>query len=309
MPRPASPRRPIIVGVTLLMLSTALLIVDRRPGRPGAAGRFVSRILGPLEASVTTSGRAVRTFWTDYVGLIDVRAQNAALESELRELRQRTAESDGLRAENERLRTLLELADQRKDLRLRAARVVSRGLSSFFRVLRLTLDVDDPAVQPGQPVLAPGGLVGQIRTVSGTHAEVLLVTDPRSSVDVMLETSRVRGVAVGTGEPDRYAARLEYLERSEQTVRDERVLTTGDDGRYPRGLVVGRVTSVKSQPHGLFQNAEVEPLADLSGLDEVFIVIGPTGLTSDGLDLERPDSKGSTPSLTPGGPLRPQGLP
>ena len=164
-------------------------------------------------------------------------------------------------------------------------------------------------MQPGQPVLAPGGLVGQIRTVSGTHAEVLLVTDPRSSVDVMLETSRVRGVAVGTGEPDRYAARLEYLERSEQTVRDERVLTTGDDGRYPRGLVVGRVTSVKSQPHGLFQNAEVEPLADLSGLDEVFIVIGPTGLTSDGLDLERPDSKGSTPSLTPGGPLRPQGLP
>ena len=74
------------------------------------------------------------------------------------------------------------------------------------------------------------------------------------------------------------------------------MLTTGDDGRYPRGLVLGRVTSVKPQAHGLFQDAELEPMVDLSALEEVFIVLGPSGLTPDGKEMEREPRSGPAPS-------------
>lgn len=294
-----------MVGVVLIALSLGLLFGDRRDGGPGPVGRTLSRMLGPLHAGVTSLGRSVRAARQDYIALTEVRAQNRALEAEARSLREKLAETDGLRAENERLRGLLELADKRKDLRLRAARVTARAVSPYFRVLRVTLDVDGPDVKAGMPVIAPGGLVGQLRSVTGDAAEVLLITDPRSSVDVVLETSRARGVAVGTGEPDRYAARLEYLERSDASVVGERVLTTGDDGRYPRGLALGRVAMLKAQAHGLFQDAELEPLVDLSALEEVFVVLGPTGLTPDGLDLERgkpgaPRSGGASPSAAAG---------
>lgn len=296
MRRPGSPRRPIVVGVLLIAACVALLVFDRAGGGPGPVGRLVGRVLSPLQSLVTGAARAVREVREDYSALGEVRDQNRTLHEEIATLKGKVAALEGLAVENERLRSLLELGDERKDLRLRAARVSARGVSPYFRVLRVTLDADGPDIQPGMPVIAPGGLVGQIRTVSGDGAEVLLVTDPRSAVDVVLETSRVRGLAVGTGEPDRYAARLEYLQRSDETAAGERVLTTGDDGRYPRGLVLGRVTSVKPQAHGLFQDAELEPLVDLSALEEVFIVLGPSGLTPDGKEMERAPKPGEAPS-------------
>lgn len=300
MRRPSSPRRPLLVGGLLLTLSVVLLFVDREGSAPGPVGRVVSRLVGPLHVGVTSAGRSVRALQQDYVALTDVRAQNAALTAEVQRLKTEQAEVEGLRAENERLRGLTELADSRKDLRLRAARVTARAVSPYFRVLKVTLDIGEEVVQPGMAVIAPGGLVGQLRSVSDGACEVLLVTDPRSAIDVVLETSRARGLAVGTGEPDRYAARLEYLQRSDESAVGQRVVTTGDDGRYPRGLPVGRVTTLKAQAHGLFQEAELEPLVDLSALEEVFVVLGPTGLTADGTELARPEKSAPASTLPPG---------
>ena len=294
MRRASSPRRPILVGLVLIGTAVGLLMADRTATRQGPVSGALATFVGPLHRSISAAGRDTREAWAHYVALSLVHEENLALRGRLGELEERASSVPGLRAENERLRALLDLADTRKDLRLRPARVVGRSVSHFFRVLRLTLEVDaltdaegQVALAAGMPVVAPGGVVGQLRSVDGQRAEVLMLTDLRSAIDVVLETSRVRGVAVGTGEPDRYAARLEYLQRSDATSTGERVVTSGDDGRYPPGLVVGRVTSVKPQPHGLFQDAEIEPYVDLSALEEVYIVLGPSGLTADGRELQR----------------------
>ena len=310
MPRSSSPRRPIVVGLLLIGAAVGLLIADHASTGRGPVSVTLGALVGPLHRAISAAGHDTRALWSHYVALSEVHEDNAALRARIGELEERAASVDGLRAENQRLRALLDLADTRKDLRLRSARVVGRSVSDFFRVLKLTLEVDAQGEDAGDtrggaelvvgmPVIAPGGVVGQLRSVDGDRAEVLMLTDLRSAIDVVLETSRARGVAVGTGEPDRYAARLEYLQRNEATAIDERVVTSGDDGRYPAGLVVGRVTSVKPQPHGLFQDAEVEPFVDLSALEEVYIVLGPSGLTADGSELQREKAPPSAPT---GGP-------
>ncbi len=283
---PPSPRRALAVGAGLVALSVALLHFDRRPTGPGPVGELLTYALSPLHGTATSGGRKVRGLWLDYLALVDVRAENTALQKRVREIQERAAQAADLAAENERLRRLLELGDRRKDLRLLAARVVSRGTSPYFRVLRVTLDVGEGAVEDGMPVIAPGGVVGQIRSVKGGRAEVLLVTDPRSAIDVVMEKSRARGVAVGTGEKKRYATQLNYVQRSAELVAGERVLTTGDDGRYPRGLVVGEIEEVGGEGTGPFRGARARPLVDLSALDEVYVVLGPSGLSEDGRRFE-----------------------
>ncbi|MCA9537472.1 MAG: rod shape-determining protein MreC [Myxococcales bacterium] len=276
-------RRAVVSSAVLIILIFAALLFDRRDGRPGPVGSIVVALTAPLHEGLASSGRAVHGIWRDYIALWVVRDENRVLRDRVRALQDDAARTADLLAENDRLRQLLELADKRKDLRLRAARVVARSNSPFFRVLSVVIDVGDPElIEAGMPVIAPGGVVGQIRTLDGRRGEVLLVTDPRSAIDVVLERSRARGVAVGTGEPERYAARLEYLERAVSAVDGERVLTTGDDGRYPEGLVVGEVMAVGSAETGPFQSARVRPLVDLGALNEVFIVLGQTGLTPDG---------------------------
>ncbi len=285
MVQKTSPRRIFLVVVVTLTLSLLALLGNGRSG--GALGRVLFLTLSPLRDAVGGAGRSVHSVWLDYIDLTEVRQKNIELESELNELRDKVAQTEDLRAENERLHQLLELADSRKDLRLQAVRVVSHGNSSIFRILDLVLDIGDLQVEPGMPVIAPGGIVGQIHIVMGNRAEVLLITDPRSAVDVVLESSRARGVAVGTGEPDQYTAELKYLQGESPAIKGERVLTTGDEGRYPRGLIVGEVTAVGDAGTSAFQRAIVKPRFDLGALDEVLIVLGPTGLTEQGT-LEDP---------------------
>lgn len=287
-PPRSSPRRAAATGVVLVGLSLALLFLDRRGIHPGPLGSVVIAVTAPLQVNLTRAGGWVHGLWDDYVALREVNAENAVLRARLRALQADAANTADLRTENERLRQLLELSDRRKDLRLQAARVAARSNSAYFRVLSLELDLEGHApVAEGMPIIAPGGVVGQIRTLVGGRAEVLLVTDTRSAIDVVLEQSRARGVAVGTGEPDRYSARLDYLERAVEAVDGERVLTTGDDGRYPAGLVVGEVAvEAGAEETGPFQSARVRPLVEFGALEEVFVVLGPTGLSPDGSRFE-----------------------
>ena len=184
------------------------------------------------------------------------------------------------------MRRLLQLGDRRKDLRLRAARVVARTSSEVFRVMRIELDVGDEPVSEGMTVIAPGGVVGQLRMVADGRAEVLLITDPRSAIDVVLEQSQARAIAVGSGEKDRYAANLKYLAQAVTPIKGERVLTTGEDAQHPRGLVVGEVVEWGEPESGHFKKATLRPNVDLGSLEEVFIVLGPSGLTPDGARFE-----------------------
>lgn len=277
----------VLVGLLLTGAAVGLIQLDRRGVLPDSVRGSLLRVVSPIVEGVTRAARGLRSVWLDRVALAGVREENKRLLGDLDRLRDQVAQAAGLEQENVRLRALLELGERRKDLRLLAAHVVSRSMSPYFRVLRVNLDVGAAEVTEGMPVIAPGGVVGQIRTLAGDRAEVLLVTDPRSAIDVVLERSGARGVAVGTGEADRYAARIEYLQRAAEVSTGERVLTTGDDGRYPRGLVVGELTRVGDAEGGAFRKAELVPAVDLGGLEEVFIVLGPTGLTPDGKALQR----------------------
>ncbi len=278
-----SPRRAVVIGCVLFLLTCTLLFLDRRHGEAGPATRIVSSSLRPVHEIASYWGRETRTFWLDYVALWGVRQDNVALEARIETLEAQSTRVAELEAANARLQRMLDLSDGRKDLRLLPGCVVARSNSSFFRVLKLELAFKDTSrVQPGMPVIAPSGVVGQIRQVEGDRAEVLLITDPRSAIDVVLEQSKARGVAVGTGELKRYAARLQYLDRAVKTVDGERVLTTGDDQKFPRGLALGVIEDVGVDEAGPFQRATVRPLVDPSALEEVFVVLGQSGLSDDG---------------------------
>lgn len=276
------PRAGLFVGLALIGAAVGLVRLDRK----GAVSKGLSTVLTPIQNVVTRAGQGVQSIWGEYVALIDVQDENQRLRAQLKDLQSAAALNADLARENERLRRLLQLGDRRKDLRLRAARVIARTSSDVFRVTRIELDVGDDPVSEGMTVIAPGGVVGQLRLVKGSRAEVLLITDPRSAIDVVLEQSQARAVAVGSGEDDRYAANLKYLPQASTPVKGERVLTTGEDGQHPRGLVLGEVIEWGEPESGHFIKATLRPTVDLGSLEEVFIVLGPSGLTPDGARFE-----------------------
>jgi rod shape-determining protein MreC len=111
-------------------------------------------------------------------------------------------------------------------------------------------------------------MVGKVLRVHGSTSLVLLIDDQTSGVGALLDKTRLQGILRGTP-----------IGRSDARKSDERrnvppgelVLTSGGDGIFPKGLLVGRVTEAKPGRE-LFLNIRVHPAADLSRLEEVLVV-------------------------------------
>ncbi len=253
----------------------------------------VDRLLLPVVATLTNvvdqPVRGAAEIWSDYIYLVRVKRENDRLTAENARLRAEAARHQSEFEENRRLRRLLQLRVETPG-ETYAAEVIARDTSPFFRVTRLAITSQDRTrLRAGQPVLTAEGLVGQVSRVFGDYADVLLSVDSRSAVDVMIRRSGARGIVRGTGENDRYAAKVEYLQRTDDVRVGDEVVTSGLGCRFPAELLVGRVAAVTRREFGLYQEVELAPAVNFSRLSEVLV------LASEAVDRPGCRTGGGTP--------------
>jgi rod shape-determining protein MreC len=117
-------------------------------------------------------------------------------------------------------------------------------------------------------VITADGVVGKVLRVFNSTSQVLLIDDQTSGVGTILENSRLQGVLRGTSAGDIV---LEKIMNDEQVAVGEKVLTSGGDQIFPKGLLVGRVgNSLRGTDS--FLHIGVLPAADLSRLEEVLVI-------------------------------------
>ena len=261
-----------------LLCSLGLLSANaRHPGRIDPLGRVFLEVMAPLQrvtAGVTGAGRG---FWERYLDLVGVQAENDRLRARIRDLERHGTHQGELELMNRRLKRLLAL-ERELPTRAVAAEVTARDASVWFQSLTLNKGELD-GVQSGMPVMAPEGVIGVISSTSPHASRVLLLTDPNSGIDVLVQRTRVRGIVSGLLEQGTI---LKYVKRNDDVRVGDRIVASGLDGVFPKGLPVGRVTKVSRKDRGLFLYAEVTPDADASRLEEVLVAL------PNGAELRRP---------------------
>jgi rod shape-determining protein MreC len=171
---------------------------------------------------------------------------------------------------NRRLEKLLALRDE-VGQEVIAARVVGRNPTAWVHTVVLDKG-ERHGVAKGMAVLAPEGVVGQVVSVSAHAARVLLISDPNSGVDALVQRTRVRGIAAGTIDGD---CVLKYIQRGDEVAVGDTVITSGLDGTFPKGQPIGTVTWVGTKDSRMFQDVEVKLSAELAKVEEV-LVVAPT---------------------------------
>ncbi|MBK8691420.1 MAG: rod shape-determining protein MreC [Deltaproteobacteria bacterium] len=258
----------VLLSIPFFFLRTTL----KDPTRYDEFDRLVLPAVSFLEDKIDLPVRGAAEIWSDYIYLVRVKRENDRLTAENARLRSEAARHRSEFEENRRLRRLLQLRVETPG-EVYAAEVIARDTSPFFRVTRLAITSQDRTrLRSGQPVITADGLVGQVSRVFGNYADVLLSVDSRSAVDVMVERSGARGIVRGTGERDRYAAKVEYLQRTDDVRVGDAVVTSGLGCRFPAGLLVGRVAAVTRREFGLYQEVELSPAVNFSRLGEVLVL-------------------------------------
>ena len=121
-------------------------------------------------------------------------------------------------------------------------------------------------------VLSNQGVVGKIIAVSPHASRVLLIDDHNSALDGFDQRSRARGIVAGLVDDGLI---LKYTDRSEDIRAGDTVVTSGLDGIFPRGLLVGTIKYVHREGPGLFLNVSIAPAVEFRGLEQVLIVTQP----------------------------------
>lgn len=202
------------------------------------------------------------------------RAEADALAKEVERTREENARLAGILQENARLRAMVGFAAAHPRLELVPAKVIGADLTPWFRVTSLRVASGSSQVAVGQPVVSSAGVVGSVSEVAGGIVQVTLAVDPRSSIDVVVQRNRARGVVQGLGHSEDYQSRIAYLLRRDEVKEGDLLVTSGIGGKFPPDLIVGRISKLVSSKQGLFQEATAEPAVDFGRLEEVYIILG-----------------------------------
>jgi len=274
--------RNLIVLLTILLVQIVGLAVQVRrtdagrrtfdPKDPGGVRLirlWAEGLVAPPERGIQGAKMAAINVWQGYLYLRHVREQNQDLQKTIDRLRLEQASLLEDARQGQRLQELLDFQHRYIYTTLPAQAIGSSG-SDQSRVFYVDKGSNN-GLKPDMAVITADGIVGKVRDVFPTTAQVLMINDQTSGAGVILETTRIRGILTGNA-----SGRLEVVGilADERIKPGEKVLTAGGDLVFPRGLPVGEVERVVRDPErDAFIDVIVKPAAHIDRLDEVLVII------------------------------------
>lgn len=258
-----------ITTLFLLFCSSQLMSLSVRDPQIARAGAgAVHTVISPAVAfyhRVTSAGTHV---WEQYIWLLNVENERDEYRSRVKALEAQNARLSELESENQRLRGLLSFSE-RTSLRGISATVVGGNPSHWTRMIAIDRGSAD-GIKPGFPVVDGNAVVGQITAVSANGSKVLLLTDTLSAVGGLVQSSRSPGIVEGSPSGKLF---LRYLVKENPVTLGDRIVASGLDGVFPKGVLIGIVTAVDSSQPGLFQQIEMKPSVDVNRLENVLVLV------------------------------------
>jgi rod shape-determining protein MreC len=220
----------------------------------------------PLEKGIVDLQTGTGNLWHNYFYLRGVRQENRDLKLKIQQLEIEQVRLNQDAEQAHRLQALLGFKEQFISQTM-AAQVIGSSGTDQSRSIYIDKGSRD-GVRTDMAVITADGIVGKVLRTFKTTSQVLLINDQTSGVGSILEKSRLQGVLRGTPMGE---VVLEKVMSDETVEPGEKVLTSGGDEIFPKGLAVGTVTKVSPGPE-LFLNIRIKPAADLNRLEEVLVV-------------------------------------
>ena len=258
----------IVIIIVCAVVLISLHLSGRYKGDP--LQNLALRVLSPPQRVFHWAVAGIRSVFQNYILLVDLKEENLQLQKELRRLQR---ENDELRESVyavERLRRLLQFREQ-VPATIISAEIIAYSPSAWFRTIVINKGTRD-GVNQDMPVVTWEGVVGKVMRTSPGSSIILLIIDRNSSIDVLVQRTRARGLVEGDGVS---RCRLQHVARTDDIEAGDHLITSGLGGIFPKGIPMGDVAKVEKKEYGLFQEVEVRPSADFSRLEEVMVILRP----------------------------------
>ncbi len=258
----------ILGGIALLLVGVMIYAASTV-----GISTFIASAAGVLVTPLQTAVTATSDFFSGlFTGTKDLQAQVDALTEENRELRERVADYDEIKIQNDWYSQILSLHEENPDYTFADGKVITMDPSDPFCSFSINAG-SAVGVSAGDPVVTADGLVGIVEEVGLTYSKVRTVLHPNLKASASISRTDESGYTGGSlSLAEEGVLRINYLERSSSVVSGDFVVTSGLGGVFPSGLLIGRVTAVSPDSDGMTLYGLVEPFVDIKNLKRVMVI-------------------------------------
>ena len=255
-------------AVALIVLSILLMWLDNREHHLDTVRRTIGAAVYPLQIIVDSPARMWNWLRDVSTSNNQLRLENSRLKTEALITRGRIQELAALKAENDRLRAMLEAREQVRG-EVRVVEIMAVDANPYRHNIVLDIGTSDGAYD-GQAIVDASGVVGQVIDTGLTTSQAILISDPDHALPVVVNRNGLRTVAFGTGEYD--SLDLPFLANNADIRAGDLLVTSGLGGAFPSGYPVAVVDAVTRIPQESFADVTATPAAALDQVREVMLI-------------------------------------
>ena len=268
MKKPGKKNIAIILSVTAIVMAMSAFSMK-------TGNSTVSNVVGTVLSPFQKGGAVAVTSVSDFFGNIFSSSENAEKNKKLTEenlaLKSQIRMLEGYKTENERLRQMIELNDNRTDFKSVGANIIARDSSEFHDIITIDKGSKD-GIKKNAVVIVPEGLVGFVYEVGYNFSKVKTIYDSECSVSAICLRSGDMGIVESTTEDALEGnCSMNYIDKSAKTVVGDMIETSGTGGIFPRGILIGKVTEIKEDGRNLTLSATVEASVNINNIDKVLV--------------------------------------
>ena len=266
--------KPLIIMLIAILLLGILAFVTSADRSVSWIESTLGSVIQPVQSFAAKASNGIISFVQKVFKTSDADKELEQLQVRMAQLEQAADENAKLKAENERLKKLLNYVDTLENYEYVTAVVTGNSQGVWFETFTINAG-RNKGIEKDMPVVCAEGLVGRVIEVGANWSKVTAIIDPSSEVSVMVERTRDIGVVRGSfSATSDNQLELYFLPSGFDLVPGDKIVTSGMSSIFPKTITVGTVSEVtRRSAEGSQSNAIIEPAVDFGHLEEVLVLV------------------------------------
>ena len=260
-----------VIIVVAVLLAAALTVLSNVTGQT-VPDLVIQGALAPFRAAGNALTKQAEQYYSYMFRYEALAAENEQLKAEIAQMEDVARQADSVSRENERLRALLDLKSTHEDYVLVDAYIIAWSSTDWTNTFTINRGTDAGIQENMCAITANGEVVGLVTEAGPNYAIIKTVLDSTLEISATISSSGHNGmVSGGYIDGNETFLKMEYLPSSAVIRNKDQVVTSGSTV-YPKGLILGNVVDAGFEETGVAKFAILDPAADISSMEQVFIV-------------------------------------
>lgn len=261
----------IVIVLSMVFVVFIGLTASRRD-RVSIFEGVVGNVLSPVQKYLYMSGQRISNFFSFVANISTISKENGDLQAKTTELENKLVDYETIKAENDRLRGMLDFKNDNQTYSFLGANVIGKGSGNWYDTFIIDKG-SNQGVKKYYPVVTSQGLVGQVMETGPNWAKVLSIVDEKSRISG--STSRTSAQGIIQGVPSFSSdknCKMVYLPSNSDIKNGDFVVTSGISKFFPKNIRIGVITEVSDDQAEFVKTAVIKPSVDFTKLEEVFVI-------------------------------------